>query len=107
MMPAMKNLLFLLFAISSFSVFAQKLTVSIPANQVFELDYPGYDLYEAKLKNKSSLGIEVAVLSKSYGERKRSFGLNARSKAEIQVEKGNKLVFINNNSTTASISLLI
>lgn len=79
--------------------------MTIPANQSVEIDYPGYDVYEVTLKNKSRRGMDVAVISKSTDDQVRGFGLGIKSKAEVMVESESKLVIQNNGNSDLKVSI--
>ena len=81
--------------------------VSVPANQVMELDYPNYEVFKATLKNKSLKGLEVAVLSKYNDEEISSFGLGTKGDVDVFVKADNKLVFKNNNNSSVTIKMQI
>jgi len=81
--------------------------VSVPANQVMELDYPHYEVFKATLKNKSLKGLEVAVLSKYNDEEISSFGLGTKGDVDVFVKADNKLVFKNDNNSSVAIKMQI
>ena len=79
--------------------------LTIPSNQTVEFDYPGYDLFEAELKNKSNIGLGVAVLSKDKNEQIKGFGLGKRAKVDVMVERDNKLVFTNTSNQDVKLRI--
>lgn len=101
----MRNLLFTAIAIIISSCATNYSAVNIPAGQTVELDYPEYEVYKASIKNKALKGIEVAVLSKQDERQVRGFGLGMKAKADVMIEKGNKLSLRNNNSSAVKVDL--
>jgi len=79
--------------------------VAVPANQSVEIDYPEFEAYRVHLKNRSFIGVDVAVLNKESQKQVKGFGLATKSKAEIVVESENKLVLRNNGSTELWVNL--
>ena len=101
----MKNVVFAISLFGLMACSAQEMSVTIPANQRIEIDFPNYALWIAALHNKSSQQIEIVVLNKSTQDTIRGFGLNFKAKAEVQVERGNKLVLSNNTSKSIKVGL--
>lgn len=103
----MKNTVLLLSLIISTFGFSQKATVSIPANQSIELDYPGYEYYSATINNQSVKSINIAVVDKLNGTQVRGFGLGPKGKDDVMVEKGSKLILENTSENEVKVSLSI
>lgn len=87
------------------AVNAQKSNLSIPAKSSLELDYTDYEMYELKLKNNNSKGLEVKVVDKKTGAFVRGFGLGPVGKVEVMVENTSKIIFVNTSSKVASLSV--
>lgn len=83
-----------------------KSVLLIPANQSIEIDYPTYDLYDVKLKNKGREELAVAVLSKDKNEQVRGFGLGKKATVDVLVEAENKLSIKNSSNSNISIALI-
>lgn len=77
----------------------------IPANQSVEIDYNNYQLYDAEIQNKSTKGVDVAVLNKVSNEQIRGFGLGIKSKETVRVEQENKLVLTNATNKTLKVKV--
>jgi len=103
----MKIVLIFALCIAVCSCSSKEVILQVPANQVVELDYPGYDVFSANIKNGGLKGIEVAVLSKEDDRRVRGFGLGTKGDVDVLVEAENKLVFKNDNSSAVSLALKI
>lgn len=85
--------------------FAQKSNLEIPPKSSLELDYANYEMYQLKLRNNMSKGLEVKVVDKKTGEFVRGFGLGPVGKVEVMVENTSKIVFTNTSNKTASLSV--
>ena len=85
--------------------FAQKSNLEIPPKSSLELDYADYEMYQLKLRNNMSKGLEVKVVDKKTGEFVRGFGLGPVGKVEVMVENTSKIVFTNTSNKTASLSV--
>ena len=95
----MKKLLLLsAFLIVSCSSFKSGLTV--PANQTFILGEYNDKNYSAQLKNKSNFTIVVKAIDKNSGAVTQSFGLGAKGKTKIYIDK-------NENKTDAKIDVIL
>ena len=85
--------------------FAQRSSLEIPSKSSLELDYADYEMYQLKLRNNNSKGLEVKVVDKKTGEFVRGFGLGPLGKVEVMVENASKIVFTNTSNKTASLSV--
>ncbi len=85
--------------------FAQRSSLEIPPKSSLELDYADYEMYQLKLRNNNSKGLEVKVVDKKTGEFVRGFGLGPIGKVEVMVENTSKIVFTNTSNKTASLSV--
>ncbi len=103
----MKHVFLSLAMLSLIACTAQDVVLTIPANQSVEIDFPQYALWMASLHNKSMQQIEVIVTSKSGNDTIRTFGLNRKGKADVTVERNNKLNLVNLTSQTINISMAV
>ena len=101
----MKNVIFTIAMSMVLACSAQTNTIHIPAKQTVQLDYPQYALWMASLHNKSMLGIQVAVVSKSNGDTLRGFGLGIKANADVMVERNAYLVLFNSNQKAAELKV--
>ena len=101
-----KQLLLLAFVLILNACSTTKSVLNIPANQSIEIDYPTYDFYNVKLKNKGREELAVAVLSKDNNEQVRGFGLGKKSTVDVLVEAENKLSIKNTSNSNISIALV-
>ena len=101
----MKNVIFTIAMSMVLACSAQTNTIHIPAKQTVQLDYPQYALWMASLHNKSMLGIQVAVVSKSNGDTLRGFGLGVKANADVMVERNAYLVLYNSNQKAAELKV--
>lgn len=101
----MRNLLFISIILILGSCHSGKSTISIPANQAVELDYPNYEMYRATIKNKSLSAIDVTVRSKSDDTQISGFGLGKMGVEDILVASENKLVIQNNTNSDVSVQI--
>jgi len=85
--------------------FAQKSNLEIPPKSSLELDYADYEMYQLKLRNNNSKGLEIKVVDKKTGDFVRGFGLGPVGKVEVMVEHTSKIVFSNTSNRTASLSV--
>lgn len=85
--------------------FAQRSSLEIPPKSSLELDYADYEMYQLKLRNNNSKGLEIKVVDKKSGEFVRGFGLGPLGKVDVMVENTSKIVFTNTSSKTASLSV--
>jgi hypothetical protein len=85
--------------------FAQRSSLEIPPKSSLELDYADYEMYQLKLRNNNSKGLEVKVVDKKTGEFVRGFGLGPVGKVEVMVENTSKIVFTNTSNKTASLAV--
>ena len=85
----------------SISSWSTKATLFIPSKKSVEIDYPDFEQFMITLKNGPTTQIEVAVVNKESGEQVKGFGLNKMGKADLSVEKENKLVLTNNSGKDA------
>lgn len=87
--------------------FAQKVSVSIPPGESVELDYPGYEVYEAKINSKTPVPLDIKVLRKTDGSQVSGFGLGNRASAKIRVRASAKLSITNPSNSTANLDIKI
>ncbi len=83
----------------------QEISVKIPANESVEISFPTNDLANAKLKNRTAHGFDVAVKSKKSGTQLRGFGLGPMGKADVTVESFGKLVLTNNSEKEVRVDI--
>ena len=102
----MKKLILLsAFLIVSCSSFKSGLTV--PANQTFILGEYNDKNYSAQLKNKSNFTVVVKAIDKNSGAITQSFGLGAKGKTKIYIDKNETVYLENENKTDAKIDVIL
>lgn len=85
------------------SCFGPESILRIAPNETVEFDVASNQLYEARLKNRSSSEVEVAVLDKRSDEMVRGFGLGRSGEADVIVEGNSKLALRNPGEKDAKI----
>ena len=103
----MKHLFFVSTLIICCSCASSDMLVKIPPQQSVEVDFPAYNRYDATLRNTSLNDIEVQVWDKQSDESYRGFGLAAKGKATVFVEKKGKLVLKNATTTPKRVKISI
>ena len=85
----------ILMCFTAISCIPAKSTIVIPPQSSLEVDFPDYELYEARINNKSRNAIEVKVMNKKTEEGIRGFGLSGLGKAKVMVEQEASLSLLN------------
>ena len=102
----MKHFMFACFILITFiSCAANRSIVSVPANQNILIDGKGYDQYEATIKNKSFLNLEVEVIDNNTKKTASGFGLGKKAKVDLVVGKGKSLYIFNKNQKAAKLKI--
>ena len=102
----MKKLL-LLSALLIVSCSSFKSGLTVPANQTFILGEYNDKNYSAQLKNKSNFTVVVKAIDKNSGAITQSFGLGAKGKTKIYIDKNETVYLENENKTDAKIDVIL
>lgn len=102
----MKKLL-LLSALLIVSCSSFKSGLTVPANQTFILGEYNDKNYSAQLKNKSNFTVVVKAIDKNSGAITQSFGLGAKAKTKIYIDKNETVYLENENKTDAKIDVIL
>lgn len=95
----------LVLAIGLASCTSTGLIVNVPSQQTVEIDYPGYEMYEVKLKNTSSNDVQVKVLNEDTDELMSGFGLGGST--QMTVGKNGKLALRNINDSPVKVKIKV
>ena len=79
----------------------------IPANQTFILGEYNDKNYSAQLKNKSNFTVILKAIDKNSGTITQSFGLGAKGKTKIYIDKNETVYLKNVNKTDAKIDVIL
>lgn len=79
--------------------------VNIPANKNIQINNKGMNSYEATIKNKSFLDLEVAVIDSKTKEKTSGFGLGKKAKVEVIVSDGKTLHISNPTNKSARVKI--
>ncbi len=102
-----KYFFFIIFICSTIATVGAQNTVTIPAGQSVEIDYPDYKTYKVLLQTVGLQEVDVSVVTKDSGEQIRGFGLGKVGKEEIIVEQGNKLTLKNNGEKDIKVNYAV
>jgi len=81
--------------------------VTVPAGSSVEVAYPGYERFDAQVRNRSRETIAVGVLEPQGQEPVRGFGLEGRQQATVWVEGRNRLRLYNPSSQPARVKVAV
>jgi hypothetical protein len=99
--------LFILSVLLIVSCSSFKSGLTIPANQTFVLGEYNDKNYSVQLNNKSNFIVIVKVIDKNSGAITQSFGLGAKGKTNIYIDKNETVYLENENKTDAKIDVIL
>jgi len=85
----------------------QDATINPYANQTFVLGEYNDKNYSVQLNNKSNFIVIVKVIDKNSGAITQSFGLGAKGKTNIYIDKNETVYLENENKTDAKIDVIL
>ena len=103
----MKKLILLLFIPLALGCSSFKSGLTIPANQTFVLGEYNDKNYSAQLKNKSNFTVVVKAIDKNSGAITQSFGLDAKGKTKIYIDKNETVYFENENKVDVKVDVIL
>ena len=103
----MKKLILLLFIPLALGCSSFKSGLTIPANQTFILGEYNDKNYSAQLKNKSNFTVVVKAIDKNSGAITQSFGLGAKGKTKIYIDKNETVYFENENKVDVKVDVIL
>lgn len=101
----MKKLAAYILLLITFNLNAKTKKVEIEPNQTLQLSYEEFSQFNVKIKNSSSVEIDVSVNEKVSGKKVKGFGLPSKNSAVVRVEDGRELRLINNSNEKVTIEL--
>ena len=102
-----KLLILLLFIPLALGCSSFKSGLTIPANQTFILGEYNDKNYSGQLKNKSNFTVVVKAIDKNSGAITQSFGLGAKGKTKIYIDKNETVYFENENKVDVKVDVIL